>query len=227
MASPPRVSICIPLLDRVHSDFMLSFIGVLSENLPKYDLRLVFSKRFPLDAARNELVEKALLDDPDYLWFIDSDMIIPPGALDALIKSDKDIVSALYYQRKPPFRPVVCMMKDGKYRMLDMVKLNSIFEVDIVGFGCVLVRKGVVEKMKSSNHGIYFDFKNKGGDVTEQLNEDMVFCENARKLGFKVFLDSRVICKHIGEIYVDENLSHLLLQERMKNQPGEFSSVDK
>ena len=214
MNEKKRVSICIPLTDNIKSDFLLNFLNIINENVTKYDIKLVFTKRFPLDAARNELVEKALIDNPDYLWFIDSDMLIPPNTLDHLVATNKDVISALYFQRKPPYRPVVCMMKDGKYRLLDYVKLNSLLEVDIVGFGCVLVKRKVFEKLKEKGYDTFFDFKNIQSDVTEQLNEDMTFCENARKQGFKVFLNTSVICIHIGEILVDEKISYLLLEKR-------------
>ncbi|NIM46670.1 MAG: hypothetical protein GTN40_00725 [Candidatus Aenigmarchaeota archaeon] len=219
MNNKKRVSLCIPLTNTINSDFFLNFLNIINENITKYDIRLVFSKRFPLDAARNELVEKALLENPDYLWFIDSDMLIPPNTLDNLFAKDKDIISALYFQRKPPYRPVVCMKnKEGKYKLLDFVKLNALHEVDIVGFGCVLVKKEVFEKLKERGYNTFFEFKNIHTDIVEQLNEDMTFCENAKKEGFKVFLDTSIVCKHIGEIIVDEKISYLLLEKRIQKE---------
>jgi 2-polyprenyl-3-methyl-5-hydroxy-6-metoxy-1,4-benzoquinol methylase len=212
------VVICMPLGDSIRGDVLTNFLSILNENVNKYDLRLVFSKRFPLDANRNELVEKALEHNPDYLWFIDSDMLVPPNALDNLINTNKDIVGALCFQRKPPYRPVVCVMKNGKYKLLDYIKLNQIIEVDIVGFGCVLVKRNVFDKLKEGGCNTFFQFKNINSDVTEQLNEDMTFCENARKYGFKIYSNTSVICKHFGEIWVDENISYLLLQGRIPKE---------
>jgi hypothetical protein len=149
-------------------------------------------------------------------------MLIPPTTLENLIAADKDIISALYFQRKPPYRPVVCMMKkDEGYRLLDFVKLNTILDVDIVGFGCVLIKREVFEKLKERNYSTFFNFKNISSEAEEQLNEDMTFCENARKEGFKIHLDTSIVCKHIGEILVDENISYLLLENRMsKDHPN-------
>ena len=40
------------------------------------------------------------------MFFVDDDMLFGPGHVDGLLAHEKPIVSALYFNRKPPYYPV-------------------------------------------------------------------------------------------------------------------------
>ena len=61
---------------------------------------------------------------------------------------------------------------------------NELIETITCGLGCVLIKRNVLEKVK-------FRY-----DKEKSPWDDVWFCEDARKEGFKVYLDTGVRCKH-------------------------------
>lgn len=92
-----KIAVCIPAKGGISGWFLANYTNFLLYNTKKHELAVCMSDEFPLDKARNSLVKMALETNPDYLLFIDSDMLMPADALDRLISLDKDIVSALYF----------------------------------------------------------------------------------------------------------------------------------
>jgi glycosyltransferase involved in cell wall biosynthesis len=56
----------------------------------------------PIDLARNVMVTKALQESCEYVFFLDSDILVNPDALLLLHQVNMPIVSAVYYSRAPP-----------------------------------------------------------------------------------------------------------------------------
>lgn len=73
------------------------------------------------------------------------------------------------------------------------------FVAHAVGFGCVLIHREIIEKMKKP----YFKFVDLGEDKQtgewRQASEDFWFCVNARKLGYDLWIIPEISCGHIGE----------------------------
>jgi hypothetical protein len=61
---------------------------------------------------------------------------------------------------------------------------KEMIEIRQVGFGCVVMKKEV------SDRASFFDFSGVGG------SEDYDFCNNARKAGYKLFVDPTCYCEH-------------------------------
>ncbi|MFQ5823267.1 MAG: hypothetical protein ACE5JB_04350 [bacterium] len=64
---------------------------------------------------------------------------------------------------------------------------TCLFEMDRVGAGCLMVRRGVFEKIKHP----WFSFDEYG------IGEDFDFCRKAKAHGFKIFVDLAVMCGHV------------------------------
>lgn len=60
----------------------------------------------PIDLSRNVMVTKALQDKCEYIFFLDSDILVNPDTLMKLFTTNMPIVSAVYYSRSPPYEMV-------------------------------------------------------------------------------------------------------------------------
>lgn len=145
-----------------------------------------------LPIQRAECVKMAL-GQCDYLLFVDSDMVMQANALVRLLGRDVDIVSGLYFSRTPPFQPIAGKLIDGKWEALAEWPERELIEVDGVGAGFLLIKTEVLKDTPEPHWLWSWDEKNGYG------GEDYFFCQQAKKAGFKVWLDTSLELTHIGE----------------------------
>jgi hypothetical protein len=145
-------------------------------------------------ANRNKLVEGFLLD-MSYKWilFLDSDMVPRVDTIPRLLSHNVDIVSALYFQRSEPFLGVYSELPDAQPVADGDPDLR---EVLFAGAGCLLVRRPVLDAMARP----CWEHPSPGGE------EDSLFCEKARALGFKVHVDLGHSIGHMAARAIDEEL---------------------
>jgi len=154
-----------------------------------------FIAGMPFDHARNTAVETVLKNNFKWLLFLDDDVIAPPNVLETLTRHELDIVSGLYYRRNIPITPV--MMREGipPSYITDFTP-GSLIEADLVGCGCLLIHRRVLETVPSP----WFEWRLDRKDLpeNEKCSEDFAFCRNAKKSGFKIYVDTSVSCEHAG-----------------------------
>ncbi len=160
----------------------------------------------PHDAARNYCVQAFLQTDFTHLFFLDSDVIPPLEALNALLDADKDIIAGLYPAMK--FREnrqikEMCVYNrigyaqtDGssEYR-LEEAHGSGVQEIDCAGTGCLLIKREVFEKLAPPH--FQFLYTEKG---LSAVGEDINFCRKATEAGFKIYAHFGIICQHAKEI---------------------------
>jgi hypothetical protein len=160
----------------------------------------------PFGHARNTGCLKLLELGWDWLFFLDSDVILPHDAIPRLMAHRKPIVSGLYYRRNNPICPVMLRNNpEGGRTWITEYKIPDLMEVDFVGSGCLLIHRDVIMAMKpvvgNTNCNRWFEWKvdREDLDPKERMSEDFSFCERARKeLAVKIFVDTSVQCKHVG-----------------------------
>jgi len=149
----------------------------------------------PLYAARNDCVHTFLKGDASYLFFIDSDAVPPLNAIEQLLSHgfDKKITSGLCNELKRDSDGILKKVpmalqkvKDGEYKIIDDVDLDGFVNVDAVGTICIMIHKSVFQKI---NPPWFYN-----------LAEDFYFCENAKKAGFDIWLDSHCRVMHYVEV---------------------------
>lgn len=138
--------------------------------------------------------------DYDYIMWIDSDQVFNNEMFDKLFQLDKEIVSGWYCQPGPhddgsKFTPVVEKMEDdffeknGYYKFLsskEITEKKEPFKADYIGFGWVLIKKGVFEKIEYP----WFAPKQRFvGELSDMCSEDVSFCIDARNLGIDIWVD--------------------------------------
>jgi len=141
----------------------------------------------------------------DYLFSVDSDIVLPDDALVKLLAANKDIVSGLYIQRKPGehileiYEHPVYMDRgviktDPSYRNMTTVPAQGLVEIAACGFGCVLVDSKVLNAM-TYPHFLYQSALNHANTQSE----DIYFCAKAKAHGFSIWADTTLVCEHIGQ----------------------------
>lgn len=139
--------------------------------------------------------------DYDYMMWIDSDIMFNNDMFMKLVDMDKDIASGWYAQPGNAsagslFTPVVEKMnneyfaKNGTYEFLsteDLTSKKESFKVDYTGFGWILIKRGVFEKIE------YPWFAPKliqlADGIQDVCSEDVSFCHEAKDAGFDIWVD--------------------------------------
>jgi GT2 family glycosyltransferase len=142
--------------------------------------------------------------DYDYLMWIDSDMVFQPEQFFKLIDHDKDVVSGMYKMSdNKNYATVENMDEDffeqwSYYQFLqdnDIKKKNGkLFKADYTGMGWMLVKYGVIEKMK---YPYFYPRKTTHKPGWEEFVwDDVEFCLRVREAGFDVWVDPNIIPGH-------------------------------
>lgn len=198
----PRVVIAVPLAGPMI--YWRTVAAILELEKPEACDLMVFQGAL-VDRARNHLVQK-MLEHPmeaTHLFFLDADIVPPPDALERLLRAGVPIISGIYRRRLPPHEPMA-FKKDsrGHLRPISMkgsqtpmkgTKSPQSPEVDIVGGGCLLIQRKVFEKIGPP--WFTSEWREEG-----HLSEDFSFCEKARKAGYKILVDWKVLPLHIEPI---------------------------
>ena len=177
----------IPTRGRVHVLLLPFLLGLQKETRYQVIVGIGLSK-YSVDEARNIVVEKFLATDADYLLFLDDDNPPTKNPLD-LIELDKDIIAC----------PVPVMRGEGRFTKTkiewnvlqdddkEWPKQSGLQDVDLVGLGCTLIARRVLEQVKTFQK-------------TSRHSEDFNFCREAREKGFKVFAHFGYPAHHFTEV---------------------------
>ena len=160
-----------------------------------------------ISRGRNTLVSKFLtLKDSTHLMFVDSDIGWDDWTVLLLLSHQVDVVGGLYPLKGLPLKWVVNSFKGAEQR-------ENLQEVSRAGTGFLLIKRDVFDKLKDHPRVVpyqndvgldknldpymrtYFDTMVKDG---RYFSEDWTFCENWREMGGKIWVDKRVVLKHVG-----------------------------
>lgn len=197
-----KTLIAIPCMDQVPALFAQS----LSTMRMVGECQIAFQIGSLIYTSRDDLARYAMKEGFDYVLWLDSDMVFPEDfherMLKTLTENNLDILSGIYYKRKPPYSPVIFdkMQLKGKiwdYSWLEDVP-DSLFEVGACGFGCVLLKTEVLMSVQLK-HGYLFHPMQNGG-------EDVAFCVRARDCGYKIMCDPSIVCGHVGNVVITDTL---------------------
>jgi len=180
----------------VNLEWALNFAAIW-KNAP-VKTKIVLLPEPQIDVARDKAVEVALSLGAKHLLFLDSDIHPPRDVIAKLLARNLPIVSALYARRQnPPWNQMLRRSADGyKFTPIEegTYEAGSLVECDAVGFGCVLIDMHVFKSLERPWFR-WTEYYAIGG-----ISEDFNFCTKAKRAGFKVFVDTNVVCKHSGLI---------------------------
>ncbi|MDO8461278.1 MAG: glycosyltransferase [Deltaproteobacteria bacterium] len=188
-----RVVIAVPLGS--HFIYWKVVAAILELEKPVFSEWMVFQGGLA-DRARNALVEQMLAHPmgATHLFFLDADVLPTPDTLTRLLQVDQAIVSGVYRRRVPPHEPMAFTEdRKGKYQPILMKGKGGLKKVDVVGGGCLLIRREVFEKVKPP--WFTCEWRKKG-----HITEDFSFCERARRAGFSIWVDTTLRPLHIEPV---------------------------
>lgn len=197
-----RTLIAIPCMDQVPALFAQSLCTMRMVG----ECQIAFQIGSLIYTSRDDLARYAIKEGFDYVLWLDSDMVFPEDFHERMFKTmtdnNLDILTGIYYKRKPPYSPVIFdkMKLNGKlwdFTWLEDVP-DSLFEVGACGFGCVLLKTEVLMSVQLK-HGYLFHPMQNGG-------EDVAFCVRARDCGYKIMCDPTIVCGHVGNVVITDTL---------------------
>jgi len=187
-----KILIAIPTNAGIKPD---TFRSIYNMEVPDgYETHFEYFFGYQIDQIRNLIAEWA--KNFDYLFSIDSDIVVPPDALKKMLAVDKDAVSGVYIQRFYDKQTTELYYTTEQGQMnyeVNELPQNVLLEVDAFGMGCALI-KGEVFRNIEYPHFVY----SSALDHANTVSEDVYFCAKAKSKGFRLFADTSIICGHIG-----------------------------
>jgi hypothetical protein len=156
----------------------------------------VSTDRMGFDSARNTSAKEAIDSGADGVVWVDSDMIIPTDGISRLLCYDKDFVSGVYFQRGMPHWPLVYMYDPevDSFRHTLKWPQGMCFPADAVGFGFCYTSTKMLKHMRE-----HPEVKEKGWfGLLGKFSEDLSMCRRAGQMGYKVHVDTAILCGHIA-----------------------------
>jgi len=156
-----------------------------------------------IDVAREKIAETALNMNAKYIFWLDTDVICPPDVIQRLMRHKQSFVSGLYARRYYPcWNEMLLKGKDDKgnegYVSIPEggYEKGSVVQCDVVGFGCVLMETDMLKDMEKP----WFRWSEHA--AIRGRSEDFFFCEKARRSGYKLYVDTSVVCRHMGPVRI-------------------------
>jgi len=152
--------------------------------------------------SRNILRKKVLDEGYDYFFSLEQDVIPPKDVIERMLNHNKKIITGVYfsYQTNNGVRLLVPLLwkrideNEVRFMLEKEVIEPKLIEVGACGVGCILIHKNVLKKVK-------FRF-----DEKSQCFDDMWFCHDSYKQGFKIFADTSLKCTHLIQGWDWENI---------------------
>lgn len=195
-----RTMIAVPCMDMVHTDFMRSCLGLELRGEVQY----TFAQASLIYDARNRLSGSAVEEGFDRVLWLDSDVRFDSSLFRQLsehLDSGLEIVSGLYFSRKPPIHPVIyssCSLRtnaDGRGQTPSAETCwdypeNGLFQVAACGFGAVMMTTDLLRRV-IQRFGLPFS-------PILGFGEDLSFCMKLHELGVPIWCDAGVKLGHVG-----------------------------
>jgi hypothetical protein len=150
--------------------------------------------RMAFAASRNAAARTALETDADGIIWWDSDIIMPVDCVTRLTRLGVDFASGVYFQRLAPHWPVLARFNGEAFQWTATWPENVVFQADGVGFGCAYTSTALLRRML-----LLDDVKARGWFDYGKYSEDFTFCLNAAQIGVKPYVDTAILCEHLGE----------------------------
>jgi hypothetical protein len=160
---------------------------------------------------RNECLRQM---EGDWILFIDDDMVWQPDTIGKLVASWEEtqaqfeepiIMGALCARRESPHDPTTYMrdsQHSGKYRLLEKWDTDLV-EVDATGMAFVLVPKAALMAMTDDTFPIDKETRLIYDPPRifrwTSMGEDLHFCQDAKKAGCRIIVDTRLKIGHVTE----------------------------
>lgn len=139
----------------------------------EYELTLIVASTMAADHNRNDIVDRFLKSDAEWLFWIDADTVVPMGAIRRLLATGKTLASGLYYGKHPPHNPIAYVRYNKAYVSIERTQnweKGEIIPVDASGMGCMLTHRSVYEDIKEN----FTILQRDGGGLVPVQNKNII-----------------------------------------------------
>ena len=99
------------------------------------------------------------------------------------------------------------LLKNGHYDFFTIDKINSFLKkkqryvpIEYAGMGWMLIKKGVIEKIKYP--WFFRGTEEFAPGIVDMVSEDVAFCKNIKEAGYKIMLDTKIHVGHIKTVVI-------------------------
>ena len=208
-----RIMIGISTEASICTETVVSLYNMKVPDDVETELRIVHS--YNIADGRNALVDIMLKEGFDYIFFVDSDIVLPNNALTDLYGMQWYISTGTSPRKEldtinnpDPFTTLYWHSEKNKtayspyFMPFSALKPGRIIQVDCCGLGCTLIRRDLFENLKRPYFFMAKEECTKNEDGTDNpycLGEDMYFCRQIVQKGLQIWAHGSVLCGHVGK----------------------------
>lgn len=143
-------------------------------------------------SMKNYLIEYALTQNYDYIFFVDSDLMLHKETLNSLLNANKDMIAEIFWTKWDNQEQAMpnCWSFDH-YQIYDFDfakwKQKGVYQVGMTG-ACTLIKRKVLES------GVNWNLIN---NLSMTQWEDRAFCVRAAASGFDIWIDTNFPAIHL------------------------------
>lgn len=191
-----RILIAVPTFEHIEPDTFKSIYDLATVG---YEVNFDFVRGYDCAKARNNIAGRAIDEKYDYVFMVDSDIVLPREALIYLTYPLTDICLGVYTRKNTiTGQSELFSLGEENFSDVNNLPISEIgssacerIEIKGGGMGCALIKTDVFRAMEFPWFK-YVTYSN--GDV---LSEDLYFCCRARMAGYRIYADNRARCGHI------------------------------
>lgn len=184
-----KITVGIPCNDNLKNDTVLSLLGLIGGT--QHSLHIVLQSGCYVHESRMKIVEAAIKEKSDYLFFLDADVRLHGDTIERLLACDKDVIGCNYHCRQHPLESTV-KIADENWDIYSSQIPTQLFECFGVATGAMLIKMSVFGKIDKP--WFSFDVDKKGGI----MGEDIFFCRQVKRAKMSIWCDPTIPVKHIG-----------------------------
>ena len=184
----------------------------------------IFATNGPIDGLRNKIVEDAKSIGASRLFMPDLDQTYPVDTITKLLAHNLPVVGAMVHRRYPPFDPLMLKGNINSYYIVEDWKDGDLVEVDATGSGCLMYDMRIFHELL----GPWFKFRpNPDPEKSGVVGEDIGFCSNLRKAGYKIHVDTSIKCGHLSTMEITEETYWLFKSLKKKQEAHNGNKIRK
>lgn len=197
-----KVMIAVPTYGGMVWDETASSIATNAIRATKegHNVEVTTIRGYGCGPARTRIADRAIAGGFDYVLMVDSDVVLPDGAIVDLLEHETDVCLG-FYSHQGIGGEETCLFKPVGHDFTSRFTASELralresgsytFEVKGGGMGCAMISTSVFKRL-TYPYFKWVDYSDGHGT----LSEDLYFCEECAQSGIAIYADARVACGH-------------------------------